>query len=133
MKTAFSEFLKETERKMTVDHGSMREPVPSSQSVQRPRANPLDADRIPGYRQSGGSLVGPSSFERRGYFGDDGEPVSPSCIPPGARFDPFAPTPSRSRFPPGVPRPFSPSRPNQPPMSGPDPDHLRVPDYHDLY
>lgn len=87
---------------MTVDSGSMRESVPSSQPTPKPRGNPLDADRIPGYGQSGGrllllccitrSLVGPNAFERRGFFGDDGEPVSPSCIPPGARFDPFAPS-----------------------------------------
>ena len=62
----------------------------------------FDADRLPGMGEGGKhvfypisliySLLGPQSFRRKGPLGEDGMPVSPSCVPPGARFDPYAPS-----------------------------------------
>lgn len=77
-------------------------------------------------------------------MGENGEPVSGTFIPPGARFDPYFPgirftifvdiiVHSKPRIPSGCPQLPGSKHPNPPPMSGPDPDHLRVPDYHDLY
>ena len=30
--------------------------------------------------------------KRKGYFDEEGNPVDPTCIPPGSRFDPFYPS-----------------------------------------
>ena len=84
------------------------------------------------------SLMGPESFRQKGYFGSGGNPVSPSVIPPGARFDPFRPGtieckgrtvgPPPPSIPSGVMPPRRPMNPTFPPFSSPTPDHLRKPD-----
>lgn len=89
------------------------------------------------------SLIGPEAFKRKGYYGDDGNPVSPFCIPPGARYDPFRPSfyyyngfeiaPIQPVFPEGIPPPRKPYRPNLPPFSSPNPDHLPKPGFSDFY
>lgn len=89
------------------------------------------------------SLIGPEAFKRKGYYGDDGNPVSPFCIPPGARHDPFRPSsyyyngfeiaPIQPVFPKGIPPPRKPYRPNLPPFSSPNPDHLPKPGFSDFY
>lgn len=76
----------------------------SQSRYQQPSYQPsyFDVDRLPGSGMEGGkyyllfffknSLIGPQSFKRKGYFDEDGNPVDPTCIPPGSRFDPFYPS-----------------------------------------
>ena len=114
----------------------------------------FDADRVPGVCSGRGgrlfyhalviiSLLGPQAFRRDGYYNENGEAVDRNYIPDGARFDPYGPSSiamggSRSghmkpRLPPGFPVPPKPHNPVAPPMSRPNPDHMRRPDYYDLY
>ena len=111
---------------------------PSSQNLSY-----FDADRLPGSGFEGGkqyltnffinSLIGPQSFKRKGYFDEEGNPVDPTCIPPGSRFDPFYPGSIKPTFPQGFPTPHKPSKPRLPPFSGPNPDHLPKPSFQDFY
>jgi len=76
--------------------------LPPSRSLQRPEPNGFDVDRLPGYGSNGGryffdiyltsSFLGPDSFKRREPLGENGEPVSGTFIPAGARFDPYYPS-----------------------------------------
>ncbi|KAM7453442.1 hypothetical protein BLSTO_05810 [Blastocystis sp. subtype 1] len=93
----------------------------------------FDADRVPGVCSgSGGSLLGPQAFRRDGYYNENGEAVDRNYIPDGARFDPYGPSHMKPRLPPGFPVPPKPHNPVAPPMSRPNPDHMRRPDYYDL-
>ncbi|KAK8793707.1 hypothetical protein WA171_002839 [Blastocystis sp. BT1] len=129
----FIESLEQRYSEASLLRPSTKPELPPSRSLQRPEPNGFDADRLPGYGSNGGSFLGPDSFKRREPLGENGEPVSGTFIPAGARFDPYYPIHSKPRIPSGYPQPSGLRRPNPPPFSGPDPDHLRVPDYHDLY
>lgn len=88
----------------------------------RPMRNPLDADRIPGYPGPGGNLLGPHSFDDPTF-----DPTCGGTVPPGARFDPYAPFPLSGKKPPFPIPPTGNKKPDGPPFSEPNPDHAVPP------
>lgn len=108
---------------------------PQGSNLRDPRSNdPLrdlgraDLDPFSG-GIGGGMIFDPLRAERRGRggtpFGPDGRPLPHGSVPPGARFDPFAPPgaggiPGRGRG--GRGRGF-----------GPDPDHHAPPGWDDMF
>lgn len=89
------------------------------------------------------SLLGPHSFHPHGYFDENGNRIDGTYIPDGARFDPYGPSGdgdveslvgyTKPRLPPGFPPPKKPQNPAVPPLSRPNPDHLPMPGFYDLY
>lgn len=110
------------------------------QDLGRPRVPPVGgADLDPLGRGYGGNILDPRDLygsggglgrPNRGNFfpGLPGPGLPPGAVPPGARFDPFGPPqpgprPNRQRGP----------RPPPGPGAGPSPDHMRPPDYDDMF
>ncbi|XP_028854448.1 proteasome inhibitor PI31 subunit [Denticeps clupeoides] len=123
------ESCKKTEKKSKRDTAAVTRPdidplrIPQRPGRQPDWSDPMapfaagGADLDPFGGRSGGMIVDPlrAGFPRSGFDPSAGIPgsIPPGAVPPGARFDPVGPM--------GRYRP------------GPDPDHLRPPEYDDMF